>query len=204
MNKRYYAHKPNFRDRLLLDGEFVAEFLNRDNGTAKVLSLVKEYGTLQGSLPKIVSRGSSVRVVSGPYEGRFMYRLDTKESARAVRRINRLLAGYHFRRSVSGAVFIQRGEAPRIETFAGAYRDTPRFNEEYAAVESVIELATAGEIARLKQCPPGCGRWFMAAPRPDRKHCSDDCKMKRWRETHRKEWAEYMRKHRLTSGKHGK
>jgi hypothetical protein len=196
MKTGIYAQKPNSRDRLLLKGRVLAEFLNRADGTAKVLSLVKEYGMLQGLLPKIVAGRPSGRVVSGPYEGAFVYP-GTKAAARSVKKLNRLLAGYHFRQIVQHPVLVRRGEtAPIIETRTHPYRDSPRVNEEYDAVECVIALATAGEITRLKQCP-GCPLWFMAA-RPDQEHCSGTCKAKCWRKSHRKKtaWAKYMRGYR--------
>jgi hypothetical protein len=189
------------RDRLLAKGEIVAGFLNVAHGEAKqkrVLDLMERYRKLQHLLPGIVAGRPFRRVQGGPYNGELVYDLrESREAARLVKQINRLLAHYRFRRAVPVTLQFAADESPRIETETYPTHSVPFSRgelrnlqmgrgsgtmEEHGAVENVIELAAAGELDRLRECA-FCSKWFMAS-RTDRIY-HEGCGVKQ----HRKERA---------------
>lgn len=161
----------------LVKGEIVAQFLNVAEGLAKqkrVIDLLERYRDLQNLLPAVVAGRPLGRVQGGPSSGALAYHLrENKRADRLVKQINRLLARYRFRRAVTSVILVGADNAARIETATYPVRLVPfsKFErgstiEEHGAVELVIELATAGELDRLRQCAY-CSKWLMAS-RTDR------------------------------------
>jgi len=178
------------RDRLLVKGEIVAQFLNVAEGLVKqkrVIDLLERYRDLQHLLPAVVAGRPLGRAEGGPFSGALAFDLrENKRADRLVKQINRLLARYRFRRAVTSVVYSDARQerrrtefvgddpyAARIETATYPVRRVPfsKFErgstiEEHGAVEYLIELATAGELDRLRKCA-FCSKWFMAS-RTDR------------------------------------
>lgn len=62
-----------------------------------------------------------------------------------------------------------------------------------AAIQIVLEMATAGTLERVRRCR--CGLWFLAAPSLKKTFCGDACRFEKYqsRDGYKKERREYMK-----------
>lgn len=201
------SNKAPLRERILLRGDFLAQFLNVTNGLAKqkdVLRLLKCCRILQGLLPQIVQTGPLYHSADTPT---FYCNLsNNKRASRIVREINRVLKPYSFRQSVSSLLYLSKDEVehPTLKIEAVPLRRVPfsKLERERGgpliqvakAVELLLSLAEWGELDRLRQCFT-CRQWFMAG-RTDQLFCGTECSKKKYRSRKRAMLREYMREYR--------
>jgi hypothetical protein len=116
------------------------------------------------------------------------------------KQVNDTLIRYRFR-PVIGAdyrlhVYWLIANKPRIsKTQMAAFRSSQgQINktplDETAAIQIVLELATSGDLTRVRQCR--CNRWFLATT-TKKVVCSDACRFNKYRE--RDEFKEQRRKY---------
>jgi len=193
----YSEKKGILQERFMAKGDWLANFLNRAQGSAQektVSKLYDLYRSLQYSLSEIAATTPPcAQVQGGPRDGALVYRIPAKV-ARLTNRINRVLARHLFRWQIPPGLIAEKGEAVRVETELYRLPDVRSGvrkseiergwteDEYYTAIACVVQLANWDELGRLRRCGE-CSKWFMAN-RTDRVY-HENCAAKR----HRKQRA---------------
>ena len=137
------------------------------------------------------------------------YRLDKNaEAATLLRKINRVLARYTFRRQLPTSFFLYDDETPALWTNESHPERWPAkrgargtVRTQYGipitaehAVALVLDLAEAAALDRLRSCP-NCRRWFMAR-RSDQQYCRGECSRESYYQAHAEKWPKYQKDYR--------
>jgi hypothetical protein len=128
-----------------------------------------------------------------------------KHASRVLERIDSVMS----RAALSPRLLIPASDGWRPQWRSG----TPQSVEQSVfnvAVASVFDLAVAGELSKIRECPH-CRKWFVAAKKgKSQRFCSENCRSSAWRttssgrESRREYMREYMRRRRYRAQRHTK
>jgi hypothetical protein len=200
--------KANLTQRVLTKGGLVAEYLNAvdPKRRRRMLALVEPIQRLTELLPEIMQGRPFVSLAGGR---KFLwYKLTSNPKASLLlRRINRQLAPYVFRRQLPTSFFVYEDEPPALWTNQSRPELKPPtsrkgaiegrygipLSDEYV-VTLVLEVAEAAALNRIRQCP-NCHQWFMAH-RSDQEFCKGECSRESYYEANKQKWPEYQKAYR--------
>jgi hypothetical protein len=198
----------NLTKRILTKGGIVAQYLNAADSRRRkrLLDLIEPIQRLTALLPDLMQG----RPFGRNEEGRqfLWYNLaQTPESKTLLRKINRGLARYVFRRELPSNFFVFEDEP--IALWTQQARPELRFpkNAKHAVrllynvpiseehvVALVLDVAEAAALNRIRRCP-NCRSWFMAH-RSDQEFCRGECSRESYYKAHKEKWPEYQKDYR--------
>ena len=173
----------------------------------RMFAFIKPVQRLTELLPDIVQG----QPAGASWEGRqwLWYNLGANpEAAALLRKINRQLSRYVFRRQLPTNFFCFDDEPPALWTNESHPERWPAKRDVRGAVRTqygipitaehavalVLDLAEAAALDRLRRCP-NCRRWFMAHRR-DQQYCRGECSRESYYKAHKENWPKYQKNYR--------